>query len=72
MATVTHGLKDGIDRILETSNALQRMLEAQKANAVTESRISAIDHALEQIDVLRTDASVARNAIERIRTTAAS
>jgi hypothetical protein len=79
MATVVHGVKDGIDQILETTNAIERLLKARRAQVVIDStesaeaalsavpKLSAIDQAMVDITMLKSQASTTRNAIENVR-----
>lgn len=83
MATVTHGLKDGIDEILEKANALDNILKARAESIVAdaaasesavervESKLAAIEDACLAVGVLRTAATAAREKIENVRRAAA-
>jgi hypothetical protein len=68
MATVTHGLQDGIDEILEKTRALERMLGARKVELGVgdESKRAIIDAALASVAGLRNQATLTRSTIESV------
>jgi hypothetical protein len=69
MATVTHGLQDGIDEILEKARVLERMLTARMATAREsgdESKVAIVQAALDEVEHLRVKATSARAAIGNV------
>lgn len=71
MATVTHGLKDGIDEILEKANALERILEVRLDGMPTiesnDSKRETMSSALNEVRLLKDTATSTRAAIDRVR-----
>jgi hypothetical protein len=68
MATVTHGLKDGIDEILEKATALERMLRVRAASVTDEAKREIIERAVGEIAELKRQATATRAAIDDVRT----
>jgi type II secretory pathway component PulM len=67
MATVTHGMKDGIDEILEKARAIERILNARAASVEDDGKLAIIDEATREVVRLREQATVARAAIDNVR-----
>lgn len=66
MATVTHGLKDGVDQILEMTRALERMLDGRKTSASDDDKRLIIEKCLVEVARLRDQATITRGAIENV------
>lgn len=70
MATITHGLIDGIDEILEKANALDRMLDGMVTHATGESRVEAVGLAKSYVSELQDVGKNLRDALDKALKTA--
>ncbi len=69
MATYTHGIKDGVDEMLEKAQAIDRLLEAKIKPDVSEEKLDAIKLARSRATDVKHELTLLREAVEAERKT---
>jgi len=67
MATVSHGILDAVDQMLELASGLERQLVEYKARSTTEVKTEAASLARDHLDRIKHDLSALRQNVEVVR-----